>query len=128
MAKRILIIDDDPDIVDAMSLVLQTKGYEVDYAYDGPEGINKVHAARPDLIVLDVMMATVDEGFQISYQLKNDPQLAKIPVLIATAVGQVTKFQFDRDRDGDFLPVEGYIEKPIKPDVLIETVERLLAD
>jgi CheY-like chemotaxis protein len=128
MAKKILIIDDDPDIVDAMKLVLETRGYAIDYAYDGEEGMKKAKAILPDLIILDVMMETIDEGFHVSYKLKEDPKLAKIPVLMATAIGQVTKFKFDKERDRDFMPVEEFVEKPVKPDVLIKTVERLLAE
>ena len=126
MAQRILIVDDDPDIVDAETLVLESKGYEVLAAAEGEEGLKLAKAERPDLILLDIMMVTPDQGFQVAYALKGDPDLAKIPVVIVTSVGQQTPFDFDIEKDGDFIPVEEYLEKPIKPDVLIATVEKHL--
>ena len=127
MAKRVLIIDDDPDIVEAERMILESHGYEVDSASDGEAGLAKAQKTRPDLIILDVMMTTMDQGFQVAYKLKASPELQKIPVLMATSVGQVTKFKFDPKKDAEFLPVEAFIEKPIKPAELVSTVERLLA-
>jgi len=126
MAKRVLIIDDDPDIVEAEKMILESHGYEVDSASDGDSGLAKAQKAPPDLIILDVMMTTMDQGFQVAYKLKQSPELKAIPVLMATSVGQVTKFKFDPKTDSDFLPVEAFIEKPIKPSDLISTVEKLL--
>ncbi|HUS59145.1 MAG TPA: response regulator [Planctomycetota bacterium] len=126
MSKKVLIIDDDPDIVEAEKMILESHGYDVDSASDGESGLAKAEKTKPDLIILDVMMSTMDQGFQVAYKLKQSPDLKKIPVLMATSVGQVTKFKFDPKTDSDFLPVEAYIEKPIKPADLISTVERLL--
>jgi len=69
----------------------------------------------------------MDQGFQVAYKLKQSPELKTVPVIMATSVGQVTKFKFDPKKDEDFLPVEAYIEKPVKPAELIATVERLLS-
>ena len=126
MTKKVLIIDDDPDIVEAEKMILESHGYEVDSASDGESGLTKAQQSPPDLIILDVMMTTMDQGFQGAYRLKQSPELKGIPVLLATSVGQVTKFKFDPKTDSDFLPVEAFIEKPIKPSDLISTVERLL--
>jgi len=126
MAKKVLIIDDDPDIVEAERMILESRGYEVDSAADGESGLAKAEKIRPDLIILDVMMATMDQGFQVAYKLKGSPELKKIPVLMATSIGQVTKFKFDPKKDSDFLPVEAFIEKPVKPADLIANVEKLL--
>jgi len=126
MAKKVLIIDDDPDIVEAERMILESHGYEVDSASDGEAGLVKANEIKPDLIILDVMMTTMDQGFQVAYKLKQSPEMKKIPVLMATSVGQVTKFKFDPKKDSDFLPVEAFIEKPIKPADLISTVEKLL--
>ena len=126
MAKKVLIIDDDPDIVEAERMILESHGYAVDSAPDGDSGLAKAQESRPDLIILDVMMTTMDQGFQVAYKLKSSPDLKKIPVLMATSVGQVTKFKFDPKKDADFLPVEAFIEKPVKPAELISTVEKLL--
>ena len=126
VAQRILIVDDDPDIVDAVTLVLESKGYEVLRAFEGEEGLRLAKQEHPDLILLDIMMVTPDQGFHVAYALKADPDLARIPVVIVTSVGQKTKFRFDKEKDGAFIPVEEYLEKPIKPAVLIATVERHL--
>lgn len=128
MAKKVLIIDDDPDIVDAQKIILEAHGYDVVTASDGKRGLEKAKAEAPALIILDVMMATPDEGFQVAYHLKSDPALQQIPVMIVTSVGEVTGFKFDPKRDEDFIPVAAYIEKPIKAEILIKNVERLIGE
>ncbi|MDP2682644.1 MAG: response regulator [Deltaproteobacteria bacterium] len=125
MAK-ILIIDDDADIVEAVKIVLGSKGYAVITANEGDAGYKKAEAERPDLVILDVMMKTKDQGFQISYKLKNNPELSKIPILMLTSVGRETGFRFNKETDADYLPVEEFIEKPIKPKDLLVKIEKLL--
>ncbi|HBR18079.1 MAG: response regulator receiver protein [Deltaproteobacteria bacterium RIFCSPLOWO2_12_FULL_43_16] len=125
MAK-ILIIDDDADIVEATKIVLESKGYKVISANEGDAGYKKAEAERPDLIILDVMMKTKDQGFQVSYKLKNNPELSKIPILMLTSVGRETGFKFSKETDEDYLPVEELVEKPIKPKDLLLKVEKFL--
>lgn len=125
MAK-ILIVDDDVDIVEATKIVLESKGYKVLTAYEGDTGYKKAETERPDLIILDVMMKTKDQGFQVSYKLKNHPELSKIPILMLTSVGRETGFRFNKETDEEYLPVEEFIEKPIKPKELLVRVEKLL--
>ncbi len=123
----ILIIDDDPDIIEAMTVVLENKGYEVRRARDGAEGMERLKEARPDLIILDVMMRTSQEGFELSRELKHNAQYQDIPILILTAVKQKTGLDFkDTAGDASWLPVEEYLDKPIRPDVLLEKVGKLL--
>jgi len=124
---RILIIDDDPDITEAMTVVLENKGYEVQSALDGTEGMERVKQGRPDLIVLDVMMRTSQEGFDFSRALKQNPDYKDIPILMLTAVKQKTGLDFKTEAgDESWLPVEEFLDKPVKPDVLLEKVESLL--
>ncbi len=125
MAK-VLIIDDDPDIVEAMKMVLEHNKYEIITADEGELGFQKAKDEMPDLIILDVMMATIDQGFHISYKLKQDEKLKSIPVLMITSISEKTKFKFDPKRDEDFIPVDDYVEKPIRPNDLIAKVEKLL--
>lgn len=125
MAK-ILIIDDDPDIVEAMKMVLEHNKYEVITADEGELGYKMAKEEMPDLIILDVMMATIDQGFQISYKLKQDEKLKLIPILMVTSISEKTKFKFDRKRDEDFIPVDDFVEKPIKPGELIAKVTKML--
>lgn len=127
MAKqaKILIVDDDPVLVEATKAVLESKNYKVSAAYSGDEGLEKARDEKPDMIILDIIMPTKD-GFAVCQQLKADPQLLKIPVLIMTT--------FARDKGKTNIPVsagftleaEGYIDKPVKPDELLSRVETML--
>ncbi len=128
--KRILIIDDDPDIVQALRLTLQGN-YEVFEASSGQEGLRRVKEVDPDLIILDVMMETQTEGFQVSLALRSrDPEsefapYAHIPILMLTAIHQKTPLRFAPD--SDYLPVDDFVEKPIKPGILLAKVKKLLS-
>ncbi len=126
-AAKILIVEDDADIAEAMKIILEGGGYIVAWAMDSQEAQEKIKQEQPDLILLDVMMRTPDEGFQFAYQLKNDPQLLNIPILVITSVAQKTGFPFSPKTDGDFLPVEGFIEKPVQPQQLLENIKQLLS-
>lgn len=130
---KILIVDDDPDIVEALKMTLEANHYKVFTAANGTEGLKQVKAVNPDLIILDVMMDTITEGFQVSYQLRNPypkseyAAYSKIPILILTAIVEKKHMKFSTKTDGDFLPVDDFVEKPIRPQVLLEKVKKLLA-
>ncbi len=126
MPGKVLIIDDDVDMVDAEKMVLENNGYTVVTAYNGEEGYNKIKSEKPDVIILDVMMATPEEGFQLAYKLKNDKEFSNIPIIMVTSVGKVTGFSFDPSKDEDFLPVNQFLEKPIKPENLLSAIENAL--
>jgi CheY-like chemotaxis protein len=127
---KILVIDDDPDILYSVRLSLEPKGYEVIEAKNGKEGIEMLKSNRPDLIILDVMMETKTEGFQMALKLRNpDPgsefaEFKDIPILMLTAIHSTTPLQFEPDID--YLPVELFVDKPIDPDDLVGKVEYLL--
>jgi len=124
---RILIIDDDLDITEAMTVVLENRGYEVSSAGDGEQGMEQLKRARPDLIVLDVMMRTTQEGFELSRELKNNAAYRDIPIVMLTGVKQKTGLDFKPAAgDESWLPVDEYLDKPVKPDLLVEKVEHLL--
>ena len=125
--KRILIIDDDPDITEAVKVILENQGYATDSATDGSKGIERVKANKPDLIILDVMMNTLSEGFLVSRELKKDPKYKNIPILMVTSVKEKTGIDFETAAgDETWLPVEGYLNKPVKPEVLLDKVRTLL--
>jgi len=127
--ERILIIDDDPDITEAMKVVLENQGYTTDSAKDGSEGMERIKAAKPDLIILDVMMDTQDEGFLLSRELKKNHKYKHIPILMITSVKEKTGIDFETAAgDETWLPVEGYLNKPVKPEVLLEKVRTLLQE
>lgn len=123
MPKKILIIDDDIDLVETMRMVLENAGFEVIDAQDGQKGFTKIVKDKPDLVILDVMMQSQDEGFHIAYQIRNTEDIKELPIIMLSAVGQETGFEFDEEKDGDFLPVNAFIEKPINPETLIEIVK-----
>lgn len=129
MAK-ILIIDDDPDIVLAVEMSLESAGHDVIEAAGGEEGLQKIVETRPDLIILDVMMETKTEGFQLALKLRNpDPasdlfEFKDIPILMLTAIHSTTPLRFEPDID--YLPVELFVDKPIDPDDLIGKVNWVL--
>lgn len=126
MPKKIMIIDDDIDLVEAMRITLESGGYEVIDAQEGQKGLEILKNEKPDLLILDVMMGTLDEGFHLAYQIRNDEAVKEIPILMITAVGAQTGFEFDMQRDEDFLPVNEFIEKPVNPQVLLDSVKRNL--
>ena len=124
---RILIIDDDPDIIEAMKVVLEKQGYSVNTARDGSEGTEQIKTSRPDLIILDVMMNVLNEGFLLSRELKNNPKYKEIPILMITSISQKVGIDFETAAgDETWLPVEGFLNKPVKPDALLEKVKSLL--
>ena len=128
---RILIIEDDPDFIESMRLPLEANSHEVGFAQSGEAGLRKVKEFKPDLIILDVMMETETAGFHVAYQLRNtDPsseyaEYANVPILMITSVAEKTKMSFDPKADKDFLPVDGFVEKPIRPGNLLEKVKEL---
>ncbi|MBP8303362.1 MAG: hydrogenase maturation protease [Phycisphaerae bacterium] len=124
---KILIVDDDPDITEAMRVVLENRGYQVDSAADSVKAMKRIAAQRPDLIILDVMMTTSQEGFTLSRKLKQDPATQTIPILMLTAVKEKTGIDFKPETgDESWLPVDGFLDKPVRPDVLVQKVEGLL--
>lgn len=125
---KIFIIDDDPDIVESMKVVLESKNYQVDTAKSGEEGLKKIKTVNPDLIILDVMMETGDKGFDVARDLKKNPNYKNIPILMLTAIKQRTGFGFENEAgDPDWLPVDDYCDKPLNSDDLISKVQALLA-
>ncbi len=127
MSKKILLIDDDKDIIESMKIVLESEGYDVIWAYDGKTGYELFEKENPDLIILDVMMNTDDEGFQIAYKIRNsNTPHSDIPIIMATSISEKTGFSFDKNKDDEFLPVNEFLEKPIDPKVLIDKVRENL--
>ena len=124
---KILIIDDDPDIVEAMKVVLESKNYKVASAKSGEEGLKSVKRNKPDLVILDVIMETGDKGFDVARELKNSQGYKNIPILMLTAIKEKTGLDFKKEAgDKDWLPVDDYVEKPLRPEELISKVEKLL--
>jgi CheY-like chemotaxis protein len=126
--QTILVIDDDPDLVEATKAVLEGAGYEVATALTGPDGLTRIREGGVDCVLLDVMMAKDTEGFHVAQELKGDEATAGIPIIMLTSVSQKTGFEFSPETDADFMPVEVFLEKPVDPDRLLETVAEMLGN
>jgi two-component system alkaline phosphatase synthesis response regulator PhoP len=131
MAKKILIVDDDQDQVNSLSHVLKSNGYETVAAYSGNEGLKKLVAEKPDLIILDIMMDTDTEGFEIADMIRSNRPTSKykefkdIPIIMLTAINQVTNSRFALDMEESYLPgVEDFLTKPVNFDELIKAVQK----
>jgi len=122
MAK-ILIVDDDPDVVDAAALFLKKEGYEVASAASRSEGMQKVQEFGPDLLILDCIMESVDAGMVMARELRD--QGFSAPILMLSSIGKVLGQDFGRD--DEILPVDEFVEKPIEPRVLLDKVSELLS-
>lgn len=124
--ERILLVDDDVDFVQSTSDLLQAHGYRVLSAGNGAAGLELARRERPDLMVLDVMMATKTEGFEIAQRIPSCPELRNMPVLLVTGVRSEMKLGFRLEPDETWLPVNRIMEKPIDPAAFIATVGELL--
>lgn len=124
--RTVLVIDDDIDLVEIIRVTLEREKLRVIDAQNGERGFALAKEQQPDLILLDVMMGTLDEGFQVAYRLRSEPLTAETPIIMLSAVGERTGFGFDKDKDKDFLPVNEFIEKPISPRKLVDLVRRHL--
>ena len=126
---KILIIEDDSDLVAAMKIMLETRGFKVTTSYDPDEGLEKLSVEKPDLIILDVMFGSKGEskGFDFAQKLRYDKKNADIPVLMLSAINSEKPFfNFSADSDGEFLPVDSFIDKPVQSEDLFLKVEELL--
>ena len=126
MAKRILIIDDDVDFVDLNKAVLESNGFEVETAFSAREGMDKVQFDAPDLILLDLMLEKHDTGFSFAKSIKADPRYKNIPILMISAVASETGYDFSQEQDGHWMKTDGFVPKPVEPDVLVQKINALI--
>lgn len=124
--RKILIIDDDRDYGDALKIVLENNGYKVHHALNIGDGRSSVENDPPDLIILDVMMEKHTDGFDLCADLKNDTVCRMIPIIMVTAVTEKTGFRFSPETDGEYLPADDYISKPVPVSELLARVNKLL--
>jgi len=127
MTKKILVVDDDPDILDAVTMILESQDYKVVTARDGIEALANLKAENPDLMILDLLMPKMD-GWAVCKELQ-DPRWSKyrgMPILILTSVREEASRRRYELETGLELDVDDYVEKPFSPDILLERVERLI--
>jgi CheY-like chemotaxis protein len=125
---KILIADDDPDIRESLQAILESQQYTVVTAVDKTDGMEKIKAEKPDLAILDVMMSTWEDGFEMSRELKKDPQFKDMPILMLTGIKNETGIDFKATAgDPTWCPVDAFLEKPIETDNLLAEVSKLLS-
>jgi len=121
---KILVVDDDPDFVEAMRLTLEPNDYAVISAANGDEGLAKAKSEEPDLIILDVIMASVLDGLQMSQRLREDAGHRKIPLLMVTSIANTDYAAlFPTD---EYISIDGFLSKPVPPEVLLQRIAELL--
>ena len=118
--SKILIIEDDKDVVSVLKMALEKEGYEVDYAYDGLEALEKIKE-KPDAIILDLMLPKVD-GYSINIKLKENPQTKDIPVIVLTGKGYLKELMGIREE----MKVQAYLEKPVPMKTILEKIKSCL--
>ena len=125
--KRILIVDDDPDLVETVSMMLEARGFSPLPAYGGIEGLEKARNEAPDLIVLDVMMPDKD-GYAVCNELKKDPACNEIPIILLTAIGDhITSTTYTLS-GGKETFADDFFQKPVNIQLLVNRIEELLKD
>lgn len=134
MSKKILVVDDDRDLVASLAQVLKAHGYDVAAAHSGAEGLKALLAERPDLVVLDVMMETDTAGFEAADAIRSRRETSKyrafrdVPIVILTAIDQVTNSRFSMDQSDSFLPGRNeFLTKPVDLDELLAKIARALS-
>jgi len=120
-SKLVLVVDDDPDLVEAISMKLESKDYQIAKAYDGIEAWDRIQEQRPDLIILDVMMPRKN-GYELCDEIKNNPKYQDITVILLTAVGSAVTSTKYSHQDGMSTLADDYIAKPIDLDKLMSMV------
>jgi len=125
---KILLVDDDTDFLEMHKAVLKHRGYHVLTATNSQQGIERVRAEMPDLIILDLMMEKHDAGFSFSKQIKSDPLFKKIPILMVTAAAETTGYHFSMEKDGYWMKTDDFLNKPVIPEILINKIEKLLSE
>jgi len=121
---KILVVDDDPDFVEAMRLTLEPNGYTVVSAASGDEGLAKVRAESPNLVILDVIMSSVLDGLQMSRRMQENPDHRRIPILMVTSIANTDYAAlFPTD---EYISIDGFLSKPVSPKLLLERVAALL--
>jgi len=126
---KIVIVDDDQDIVSALQATLEANEYDVVAAYEREEGMKLIKSEQPNLIILDVMMSTWQDGFEMARELKKNAESKNIPILMLTAVKDKTGINFKSTAgDPTWLPVDGFLDKPVESELLLSEVSKILSN
>lgn len=123
--KKILLVDDDPVFVEAVSAVLETR-YDIRIAFNGTEALEAISREKPDVIVLDVMMDHLSEGFEVARKIKSDVETRNVPVIMLTAVDRVYNYRMEVEET--YVPHDRYLEKPVEAQELLAVIDEVIAE
>jgi len=126
--SKILVIDDDRDFLAAVQMVLEGEGFDVETATTPEEGARKAQSIEPDLVILDVLMPAEYEGFEVARTIREEYELMSLPILMLTAVHSVKKVPYRFAPDEEYLPVDVFMDKPIEPQLLVDTIKEMLGE
>ena len=126
--ERIVIIDDDPDVREALTLILEPSGYGLTCCSTGPEGLAAIRANPPDLILLDIMLASPSEGFHLAYELRGDQALGNIPIVMISSIGATMGMDYAKELGSEYVPAEKFLDKPLTADVVLSAVKETLSN
>jgi len=128
MAKaKILVVDDDADFVESTAAILEARGYEVIGAYNGEEGLEKAKSELPQMIIIDLMMNTINEGYGFCLEIRKDERFKQVPLLMISSAHQTDIFkELDFVPDDIWFPIDTFLDKPIDRDTLLVHVNKLL--
>ena len=125
---KIVVVDDDQDIRDSLQAILEGNQFTVTTAANKTEGLATIKDVKPDLAILDVMMETWQDGFEMARELKKDDEFKSMPILMLTGAKQATGLDFESSAgDPDWCPVDAFLNKPVEIDVLLSEIEKLLS-
>jgi len=130
--KQVLLVDDDADFIEINKIALEKAGFAVKTAHSGKDGLEAAREGNVDAAVLDVIMATPDEGFELARALRKDEKTNRIPLLMLSSINKVSEqrgFVFrisDQDKDDMWLPIDRFVDKPVKPEKLVSLVKELV--
>lgn len=125
---KILLVDDDPDLIIAVKTILENNNYEVFPAYNKKEGLEELIDKKPDLAILDVMMEEKHDGFDLARAIKKIPEFEKLPIIMLTSIDGISGVNFKAAMsDPNWLPANDYLDKPVEPEELITTIKNVLS-
>jgi CheY-like chemotaxis protein len=124
--EHLVIIDDDPDIRDALTMILESAGYRVTCCATGPEGLAAIRGNPPDLVILDIMLASPSEGFHVAHELRQDEVLSRIPIIMISAVGATMGMDYAKELGPDYAAAEKFLDKPLTAATVLRAVEETL--
>lgn len=125
---KILLADDDPDFIKINSTILESVGFEVDSAFSSAETLKKIRENDYSLLILDLMMEEKDSGFTVAYAVRESEKTRHLPILMLTSAEEKTGFSFQFSEDKEWMKVDDYATKPLKPAELISKVQQLLEE